>query len=97
MWVWRDIRARERVVEKICETGVCVGDEEGGDVVVEWEAFMVARRWVVNAARRIPKIAPRVPPMLSTIGRREIRRVGTEPEIVVVRFVSSFDRMAGMR
>lgn len=57
----------------------------------------MVRRWLEKAARRIPNIAPRVPPILSIIGRRLLRSIGTEPLDVVQTFVSRVFRIAGAR
>jgi hypothetical protein len=41
---------------------------------------LFARREVASAARRIPKIAPRVPPMSSTASMMARSRVSTDPD-----------------
>lgn len=64
---------------------------------LEFGLVIVVRRWVENAARRIPNIAPRVPPIFSTMGRRVFRRVGMEPEVCGMMFVFNFAIMAVSR
>lgn len=87
MCVSRDLVAKAKALDRWSP-----GDGEGCEV--ELEVLTAFLRWFMKAASRIPNIAPRVPPMLSTIGSREMRTLGMEPEVVVQIPVSSFVRIA---
>lgn len=68
--------------------------EGGGDDDAPLQRPRRARREVASAARRMPKMAPSVPPMSSTESMMVCRTSNTEPRFA--RPESSFLRMAGV-